>query len=235
MLKLDRISSTISRSKYVTPAVAYTELDTAHYLSSLYLPLSLSYCIHLARDDEYLTCVQFTFAPDSARYRPVSSVLVPVMRSGDTIAVRIEAEEPGVAVIAAEVEYTQHTQHYRASLPALRVELNDLLCQLPLSNFTPALVFARLWEHCEQHQKCAGAGDAVVSKLKPADGYRMKLSAFRLPDTANERSAGYMFGLPPNHFVLVACAPEFLSMRIAVDSWRVFPVVHKLLTASNEL
>ena len=232
MLKLDKICSTISRKKYINPAVSYTEFDMSVYLSSLHLTISLSYCIHLARDDEYLTCVEFQLTPQDPNYRAVESVYVPVLRSGDTISVVVETLRPAATSIKAGIEYTQHNHHYRSSLPDLSVEMVDLLCPLPLSNFSPDLVFSKLWEFCELHQKCRGDGDAMISKLRPGEGFRLKLSSFKLPDNKNDKNGFYMFGLPPKHFVLILCVPQFTTMKLAVDSWEVFPVVYKLLTAS---
>ena len=235
MLKLDKICSTISRKKYVNPAVSYTEFDMSLYLSSLNLSLPLSYCIHLARDDEYLTCVEFRLTPQNPNYRAMKSVYVPVLRSGDTISLVVETERPAATSIRACIEYTQHNHHYRSSLPDLTVSLTDLLCPLPLSNFSPDLVFSKLWEFCEGHQKCKGAGDAMVSKIRPGEGFRIKLGAFKLPDNKNDKNGCYMFGLPPKHFVLILCVPQFTMMQIAIDSWEVFPVVYKLLTTSLDV
>ena len=235
MLKLDKIcSETLSRKKYVNPVVSYTEFDMSLYLDSLHLTVSLSYCIHLARDDEYLTCVEFQLTPQNSNYRSIESVYVPVLRSGDTISVAVETQRPAAATIRANIEYTQHNHHYRSSLPDLCVDMGDLLCPLPLSNFSPDLVFSRLWDFCEKHQKCKAEGDAMLSKIRPGEGFRIKLSSFKLPDNKNDKNGCYMFGLPPKHFVLILCVPQFTTVKIAIDSWEVFPVVYKLLTSALE-
>ena len=235
MLKLDKLLSTIARKKYVSPTVEYQELDTALYTSSLHLTITLSYCVHLARDEEYLTCAEFRFTPQNYTYQAVPSVFVPVLRSGDTIAVIVETAAPRAGGVSARVEYSQDNQHYRSPLPDLTVGLGDLLCPLPLGNFSPALLFSGLWEYCEGHQRSRGAGDAMVSKIKPVEGLKLRLNTFRLPDDRNDKNVCYMFGLPPNHFVLILCVPEFSSMKIAIDSIDIFPVVYKLFTTAVEV
>ncbi|KAL5262265.1 hypothetical protein ACHWQZ_G007850 [Mnemiopsis leidyi] len=232
MLKLDKICLTISRKKYVNPAVSYTEFDTSFYLEKLHLTVTLAYCVHLAREDEYLTCVEFQLTPHNLHYNVIESVYVPVLRSGDTISVALETERPAPASIKAGIEYTQHNHHYRSVLPELIVLMTDLLCPLPLSNFSADLVFSKLWEWCEQHQKSKGDGEAMVSMIKPGEGFRIKLSSFKLPDNKTDKTGCYMFGLPPRHFVLLLCVPQFSTMKIAIDSWEIFPLVYKLLTSS---
>ena len=232
MLKLDKICSTISRKKYINPAVSYTEFDTSFYLDNLHLTVTLSYCIHLAREDEYLTCVEFQLTPQNFHYRAIESVFVPVLRSGDTISVAVETQRPAPASIKASIEYTQNNHHYRSTLPELVVQMTDLLCPLPLSNFSADLVFSKLWEWCEQHQKSKRDGEAMVSKIRPGEGFRIKLGSFKLPDSKTDKTGCYMFGLPPRHFVLLLCVPQFSTMKIAIDSWEIFPLVYKLLTST---
>ena len=43
----------------------------------------------------------------------------------------------------------------------------------------------------------------------------------------------YMFGLPPCHFVLIQCVPDYPAVRVAVDCWEVFPLVYKVLSMST--
>ena len=235
MLKLNKMHSTIARKKYVNPTDGYKEFDTVLYTTTLHLTITLSYCVHLAREEEYLTCPEFQFTPQTSHFEAVESVFVPVLRSGDTISVVVETRSPRTSSVTARIEYSQDNHHYRSPLPDLIVEMGDLLRPLPLSNFNPSLVFTNLWEHCELHQRKRGEGNAIVSKIRPVDGLKMRLNSFRLPDDKSDKNVSYMFGLPPNHFVLILCVPEFSSMKIAIDSVEIFPVVYRLLTTAVDV
>ena len=112
---------------------------------------------------------------------------MPVLRSGDTIQITVETERPATTTLRAGVEFTQHNKHYRSTLPDLHIEISDLLCPLPLNNFCPHLLFSRLWDHCLDNQNREGKGDAFVSKIRPAEGFRIKLNPFKLPETKERR------------------------------------------------
>lgn len=234
-LKLDKISTTLSRKKYVEPPVPYTEFNTALYFDQLNISVSLSFCGTLARDEEFLSCVEFHLTPTHPDINPIDSVFRSVLRSGDIITMVMETYRPVVGDVRPKMEYTQENYHYRCPLPDIRIELPDLPSPLPTANFAPGLLFDKLWEFCEDNQRSHKAGEAFVSKIKPGEGFRINFNMFRLPERSkSDKNVCYMFGLPPNHFVLVLCVPEFSTMKIAMDSWKIFPVVYSLITENVE-
>ena len=156
-----------------------------------------------------------------------------MLRSGDTIEVELMMRYPEPCQIRTTVEYTQLLNHYRCPIPPLSVELIDLLCKLPTLNFSPHLVFDVLWRDCEDKH---ASGISLVTILKPYDGVGFKLGTFRLPPAPGpeDNEIRYMFGLPPNHFVLIRSSVAFPSVKIAVDATKVLPVVYKLLTTGTD-
>lgn len=164
-------------------------------------------------------------------YDDIECVYIPIIKSGDTVTLTTLMKAPRRTNIMVKIEYTQGMSHNRAKLSRLNVELIDLLCQLPgATGASYSVVFEELWKHCVDNQKCKkSTGACMITKLQPCDDMKLKLNSFKLTES-EDGVARFMFGLPPHHFVLVKCETSFVTVRVAIDDWRIFPVVNELLS-----